>query len=199
MVWLSIKSLANRIRACRDYLSWLDLFGLEPKKDHDGSCAPPEDPAREAKVDEQAFRLEKAARPPARPESDDALNKPFGPPRCRVLVIDDEESIRSLLQIKLTHEGREVLMASDGQEGLKLFYRERPDITLLDLRMPGMSGLEVLRKIKAYDRHAVVMIFTGCATEDTINEARSLGVTDFLQKGESLPVAWDARRRPEYF
>ena len=79
-----------------------------------------------------------------------------------------------------------------------LFYRERPDITLLDLKMPGMPGLEVLRKMKAYEPHAVVMIFTGYPTADVIQEARQLGVNDFLQKGESLPIAWDARRRPEY-
>ena len=199
MVWLSIKSLASRIRACRDYLRWLGLFGLEPMKDHEQSCAPPGDPAREERVDDRTPCRDQAAPSFARSESDKSLNQPFGPPQCRVLVIDDEEAIRFLLQKRLTREGREVLVASDGQEGLKLFYRERPDITLLDLRMPDMSGLEVLRKIKAYDRHAVVMIFTGCATEATIKEARSLGVTDFLQKGESLPVAWDARRRSEYF
>jgi CheY-like chemotaxis protein len=161
---------------------------------HSGSQ---EYPVSEGKVDDTTPCFEMAARPPARGKSDDPLNQPLGSPRCRVLVIDDEESIRGLVKEKLTREGREVLLASNGQEGLKLFYRERPDITILDLKMPGMNGLEVLRRIKAFDRRAVVMVFTGCQTEDAIKEAYELGVTDFLQKGQSLTIAWDGRRRQE--
>lgn len=194
-----IRTLAGRIRRCRDYLSRLDLFGIKQQEDPETTSEHQKDMVYEEGDDERPLRLHRGVRHFARSESDDALNHPFGPLRCRVLVIDDDESIRYLLQNQLTRDGREVLVASDGREGLRLFYRERPDITLLDLVMPGMSGLEVLRRIKGYDPHAVVMIFTGYATEDTIKEARSLGVTDFLQKGESLPVAWDARRRPEVF
>ena len=199
MRWRVIRSVASGIRVCREYLSGLDLFGLEPTQDSGQRPIVPDDRTSERRVSEHLHAQDPQTRRPAGVESNGVAVQPFGPRRCRVLVIDDDEAIRLLLENRLTHEGREVLVASDGKAGLKLFYRERPDITLLDLAMPGMSGLEVLRRIKAYDGHAVVMIFTGCVTEDTIKEARRLGVTDFLQKGEALPVAWDARRRLEHF
>ena len=148
--------------------------------------------------------------PPPHAELDEV--GPFSPPatadanECRswhpartlkstVLVIDDEEGIRHLIKAKLTREGRDVLLAANGEDGLKLFSRERPDITLLDLHMPGMSGLEVLRKIRRIRPAAIVMIFTGDQSEAAVREAQRLGVTEFLQKGESFQDAWERRTR----
>ena len=105
-----------------------------------------------------------------------------------VLVVDDEESIRDLIQRKLTREGRRVLLAARGQEAIEVFRRHRPDITILDLHMPEMNGIEVLRQIRAVDPQAIVMIFTGADTEASAREARELGVTEFVQKGLSLPT-----------
>jgi CheY-like chemotaxis protein len=104
------------------------------------------------------------------------------------LVVDDEESIRDLIRRKLTREGRHVLLAARGQEAIKMFRRHRPDITILDLHMPEMNGIEVLRQIRAVDPRAIVMIFTGADTEASAREARELGVTEYLQKGLSLPT-----------
>jgi len=104
-----------------------------------------------------------------------------------VLVVDDEESIRDLIRSKLTQEGRHVLLAARGQEAIEVFRRHRPHITILDLHMPEMNGIEVLRQIRAVDPQAVVMIFTGAETEALARQARELGVTEFIQKGLSLP------------
>lgn len=110
-----------------------------------------------------------------------------------VLIIDDEKSIRDLVSAQLSREGRQVLLASDGQEALEMFRRERPDLTILDLHMPGMTGMEVLRKIREIDSQAMVIIFTGSYSEESVREARALGVREFLEKG--LSTVWTDRRR----
>lgn len=112
-----------------------------------------------------------------------------------VLVVDDEESIRNLVRTTLTREGRHVLLASRGPEAIEMFRRQRPDITILDLHMPGMSGIEVLRQIRTLDPQAIVMVFTGTDTEVSVREAKELGVTEFLHKGPSLLAEWEARSR----
>jgi len=109
-------------------------------------------------------------------------------PTSTVLVVDDEESIRDLIRRKLTREGRHVLLAAGGQEAIEVFRRHRPDITILDLHMPEMNGIEVLRQIRAVDPQAIVMIFTGADMEASAREASELGVTEFVQKGLSLPA-----------
>lgn len=104
----------------------------------------------------------------------------------RILVVDDEASIRELLSRQLMREGRKVLVANDGRMAIELFRRERPDITILDLNMPGLDGIAVLKAIRAIDAKATVMIFTGSGTEAAEAQARELGVTEFLEKGGSL-------------
>ncbi len=66
-----------------------------------------------------------------------------------VLVVDDELEIRDLLSSFLTEEGYEVILASDGEEAIELAKRETPDAILLDVRMPGIDGIEVCRRLKA--------------------------------------------------
>ena len=112
-----------------------------------------------------------------------------------VLIVDDEECIRNLLKERLTREGREVLLAARGEQAVEIFRRERPDITILDLDMPEMNGLEVLGRIRAIDRRARVMVFSGSANQAAIAAAKELGVTEFLEKGHSLSLAWDGRKR----
>ncbi|MBK5100954.1 MAG: response regulator, partial [Desulfobacteraceae bacterium] len=63
----------------------------------------------------------------------------------KILVIDDEESIRILLRISLTHKGFEVFTAEDGGKGIEIFKKERPPIVITDIKMPGIDGLEVLK------------------------------------------------------
>ena len=105
-----------------------------------------------------------------------------------ILVVDDERMVCDLLRAVLSRHGHEVLIATSGCEGLELFQKRQPRFTLLDLRMPGMNGIEVLTSIRALDPKAAVIVLTGAGTTDLENQARQMGVTDFLSKGLSLEV-----------
>lgn len=104
----------------------------------------------------------------------------------KVLVVDDEASIRELLSQRLRSQGRTVFVAKDGRTAIEMFRKERPDITILDLNMPDLDGIAVLKQIRAIDSKATVMIFTGSGTEAAEAQARELGVTEFLEKGGPL-------------
>ena len=103
-----------------------------------------------------------------------------------ILVVDDERIFCDLLKTVLGSHGHEVLTAYNGREALDLFSRHRPQFTLLDLRMPEMNGIEVLRQIRTIDANAAVMILTAWMSDDLEKQARQLGVTDFLSKSLAL-------------
>lgn len=103
-----------------------------------------------------------------------------------ILVIDDEPLVCDLLRIVLGRHGYEVHTASSGREGIEAYRQRSPRFTFLDLRMPDISGIEVLKQIRKIDPQGAVMILTAGPSEKLEKEARDLGVTDFLIKG--LPV-----------
>ena len=103
-----------------------------------------------------------------------------------ILIVDDEPSFCELLKTLLKSHGHDVLTANNGKDALDSFMQCRPHFTLLDLRMPEMDGLEVLKKIRAIDPKAPVMILTAWATDEMELKARRLGATDFLNKSLSL-------------
>jgi len=103
-------------------------------------------------------------------------------PHSRVLVIDDEAAIRDSLRMILEYESYRFRGAASGQEGLDLVQRERPDVVLLDIKMPGMDGMEVLRKLRALDESLPVVMISGHGTTATAVEAIRLGAIDFLDK-----------------
>ena len=105
---------------------------------------------------------------------------------ARILVVDDEESIRSLLQTILQRRHHDVLLAVSGAEGLEQFRQHAPDVTILDLKMTGMTGLQVLRTIRAEAPMAPVIVLTGAGTDEAEQEARAYGITAFLTKQFSL-------------
>ena len=105
---------------------------------------------------------------------------------ANILAVDDDEKIRELLSTILKRKGHHVLTADHGQQGVDVYRRERPHVTILDFEMPDIDGLEVLRQIRAIDPHAPVVMLTGAGTEAREKQARELGVTDFLAKGFSL-------------
>jgi len=100
----------------------------------------------------------------------------------RILVIDDEGAIRESLRMILEYEDYQFVGAASGQEGLAAVQRERPDLVLLDIKMPGMDGMEVLRKLHALDETLPVVMISGHGTTSTAFEASRSGAVDFLEK-----------------
>jgi two-component system nitrogen regulation response regulator NtrX len=100
----------------------------------------------------------------------------------RILVIDDESAIRDSLKMILEYEGYEVQGAATGQDGLALADREAADLVLLDIKMAGMDGLEVLQRLRATHEALPVIMISGHATVSTAVEATKLGAFDFIEK-----------------
>ncbi|MCG6921843.1 MAG: sigma-54 dependent transcriptional regulator [Acidobacteria bacterium] len=100
----------------------------------------------------------------------------------RVLVVDDEEAVRSSLRMIFEYEGYEVLLAANGPAGLKMAEQDSPDLVFLDIKMPQMDGLEVLKRLKADEPSPPVVILSGHGTVKTAVEAVKLGAFDFIEK-----------------
>ena len=102
--------------------------------------------------------------------------------REKVLIVDDDPSIRDASFQVLTRKGYEVDLAARAEEALDLLNRFEFDVILLDLKMPGMNGLELLKHIKEMDPHAEVVIITAYGTVSNAVQAMKNGASDFLQK-----------------
>jgi len=100
----------------------------------------------------------------------------------RILIIDDEEIVRDSCTQILAKSNYEILTASNGKDGLALLEEFLPDLALVDLKMPGISGFEVLDQIHAYDPTIVAIVITGFATVSSAVEAMKKGTYDFLPK-----------------
>lgn len=100
-----------------------------------------------------------------------------------VLIADDEKPMRMFLAGLLQQEDCKVVgMGADGHEAWKLFEQHRPDITLLDINMPKMNGLDTLRKIREIDQDAFVCMISADTFPEVIREVASLGVGGFIVK-----------------
>jgi DNA-binding response OmpR family regulator len=104
----------------------------------------------------------------------------------RVLLIEDDASIVAGLELNLALEGYEVLTASDGRTGLRLAQEKRPDVILLDLMLPGVNGLEVLRQLRKRDAEVPVLILTALGEEHDRVLGLQLGADDYISKPFSL-------------
>jgi two-component system nitrogen regulation response regulator NtrX len=102
--------------------------------------------------------------------------------KAKVLIIDDEEAIRSSLKMIFEYEGYDCLLAANGPAGLAIASRESPDLVFLDIKMPQMDGLEVLKQLKLQDDSLPVVILSGHGTVKTAVEATKLGAYDFIEK-----------------
>jgi two-component system, NtrC family, nitrogen regulation response regulator NtrX len=103
-------------------------------------------------------------------------------PKSRILVIDDESAIRDSLKMTLEYEGYDVIGAATGQEGLALAEREAPDLVLLDVKMPGMDGIEVLERLRSMNDALPVVVVSGHGSISTAVEATKKGAFDFIEK-----------------
>lgn len=99
----------------------------------------------------------------------------------KVLVVDDEENIVELVELYLTRDGFTVISASDGSKALELFKSEKPDLVVLDIMLPGVDGLEVLKEVRRTSEVPVVMLTAKESEVDKI-VGLELGADDYLTK-----------------
>ena len=103
-------------------------------------------------------------------------------PKEKILIVDDEKSIRDFLEIMLKKEGYKVASASSGEEALKLVNQINYDLVISDIRMKGMSGVELLKNIKEINPETVVLMVTAYASVDTAIDAMKAGAYDYIAK-----------------
>ena len=114
---------------------------------------------------------------------------------AKVLVIDDEQGIRDILDTILGRKGYDVLLANGGRKGLELFRRERPEVVVLDLKMPEMDGIAVLQQIRHFNPGQPVIILTGADIPSIEEQLRTYGVSECVEKEFSLHRLGDALKR----
>jgi DNA-binding response OmpR family regulator len=121
----------------------------------------------------------------------------------RLLLIEDDEAVAQVLAEAFASGGHETTVTHTGEDGLAYLKRERPDAVVLDVRLPKLNGVAVLRQIRSTDQTLPVIIMTGLATPGEIAEVRRLGVTEIIEKPEVLrhfsdALARIARRDPRH-
>ena len=117
--------------------------------------------------------------------------------KVRILVVDDEHLIRWSLEQNLKKQGYDVLTAGSGEDALRLVREEQPDLVLLDIQLPGISGMEVLEKIKDFDDEIIVIMVTAHGgLETAVNAMRVVGDIEPMQTfvTETLGEPWDLDR-----
>ncbi|AFM40705.1 response regulator with CheY-like receiver, AAA-type ATPase, and DNA-binding domains [Desulfosporosinus acidiphilus SJ4] len=100
----------------------------------------------------------------------------------KILVVDDEERMCWALERALSHEGYQVMTATRGLDGIRLAQTNEPSLVILDLKMPDIDGIEVLKELKALNSKIPVIMITAHGTIDTAIEAMKLGATDYITK-----------------
>ncbi len=104
----------------------------------------------------------------------------------KVRVVDDELGIRDSLSEFLTEEGYQVILASNGEEALELAEKENPQVILLDIKMPGIDGIETCKRLKAEEKTRFIPVIMATALWDTYAEAIEAGAEDFVTKPFNL-------------
>ncbi len=102
----------------------------------------------------------------------------------KILLAEDDKFLSSLVAQRLTKEGFRILSATDGNQVLKIFNENKPDLVLLDIIMPEMNGIEVLKKIRSNkdNNDVIIIIFSNLGQEHEVEEAKNAGADDFLVK-----------------
>ena len=99
-----------------------------------------------------------------------------------ILIVDDDRQVRDVLHQIFLSAGYNCLLANDGREGLEVFRAARPPLTVTDLKMPAMTGIELLQKVRETDGDAAVIVLTGAADVKTAIDSLKLGAYDFIMK-----------------
>lgn len=107
----------------------------------------------------------------------------------KIAIVEDEAAIRRMYAFKLKYSNFVVVEAEDGEKGLTLIETERPDLVLLDLRMPRMTGEEMLRELRATDwgEEIPVVILTNISKDEAPRTLWHLGISDFIVKSNATP------------
>jgi len=105
----------------------------------------------------------------------------------RILAVDDDPSARELVADFLQARGHEVEMAADGETALAMMASQPPDLVLLDLMMPGMTGMQMLQRVPESCKHVPVIVVTAVAEEDVGKAALRAGAIDYLTKPIDFP------------
>ena len=100
----------------------------------------------------------------------------------KVLIIDDEKPTLAMFELFLDAYGFQVFTAENGEDGIMVFEKEHPSIVFTDIKMPGIDGFEVLKRIKTSAPHAVVIVITGHGDKELAKRALDLKATDFIHK-----------------
>ncbi len=114
-----------------------------------------------------------------------------------VLIVDDEPQVAEVLARSLTREGHRATVAHSGQEALHLLGRVEPDALFLDVSMPGMNGLDVLSEVRRRRPGLPVVVITGHATPDEVEQVKRLGAVDVIEKPAPLTHYQEALYRIE--
>ena len=113
----------------------------------------------------------------------------------KILLIEDDEDVAEVLAEAFAAGGHEIAIALTGEDGLARLVRDHPDAIVLDVRLPGLNGVDVLRQIRSLDPGLPVIIMTGLATSGELAEIRRLGVTEIVEKPELLKRFGEALAR----
>jgi len=106
--------------------------------------------------------------------------------QTKILVVDDEPTICKLMKVFLSKQGYLVQIANCGKDALHLFEESSPDIVLLDISMPGMRGIDVLKRIKSVESKCGVIMLSAYGDDETIQEAIDMGAFCYIQKPMEL-------------
>ena len=106
----------------------------------------------------------------------------------RILIVEDEKPLSHALKLKLTHEGYDVTIAGDGEEGMQLTATEKFDLILIDIIMPKMDGFTMLSRLKEKGNTTTIIILSNLGQQEDIEKAKEFGVKDYMVKSNT-PIA----------
>jgi len=102
----------------------------------------------------------------------------------KILIVEDDKDFSSILKIKFTSEGFSVVAAVDGEDGISMAEREKPDLIISDVLMPKMDGIEMAKKIKESNKDMLVMLLTNIKDADYTEKIKESGEFDYLVKSD---------------